>query len=256
MTRWNRALVTGASSGIGAAITRELAAEGTALVIVARDTARLDALAAELGGDIEVLSADLATSEGLAAVAERLRADERSIDLLVNNAGFGFQGEFPTLDLDAEKRVIDVNVGALHALCHAAAGTMKAVGGGAILNISSVAAFFPSGGNATYAATKAFVTSFSESLHQELSPQGVTVTASCPGFTRTEFLDRAGYDGPEIPGLLWQDADVVARHALAAAAKGRPRAVPGVLNKIGVFIFNHAPRALVRRAGSFDPKAG
>ncbi|MDG2028666.1 MAG: SDR family oxidoreductase [Acidimicrobiales bacterium] len=252
MTRWRRALVTGASSGIGAAITRQLASEGTALVIVARDTRRLDALAAELGGDIEVLTADLSTADGVTAVADRLTEVERPVDLLVNNAGFGFQGPYASLDYEAEQRVVDVNAGALHHLCHAAAGSMTDAGSGAILNVASVAAFIPSGSNATYAATKAFVTSFSESLHMDLSSVGVTVTASCPGFTRTEFAERAGFDASSVPKVFWQSAEAVARHALDATEKGKARAVPGALNKIGVFLFTHAPRILVRKAGSID----
>ncbi|MEM7142254.1 MAG: SDR family oxidoreductase [Actinomycetota bacterium] len=255
MTRWTRALVTGASSGIGEAIARQLAAENTRLVVVARDTGRLEALATELGGDVEVLTADLSTAAGVDAVADRLRDGERPVDLLVNNAGFGFTGEFSTLDLTDEQRVIAVNVAALHALCHAAAGAMTGRGEGAILNISSVAAFFPTGGNATYAATKAFVTSFSDSLHQELKVRGVTVTSSCPGFTRTEFQERAGYDASEIPGILWQSADDVARDALDATAAGKAQAIPGLKNKVGAFAFRHVPRGLIRRVGGFDPEA-
>lgn len=249
MSRWNRALVTGASSGIGASIARRLGADGTDLVVVARDRARLDALAAELPVSVEVLVADLSDAADVARVAERIRADHEPVDLLVNNAGLGFTGRFAELDYERERGVIVVNVLALHELSHAAATTMSARGAGGILNIASVAGYLPSAGGATYAATKAFVNSFSESLHQDLGDAGVIVTASCPGFTRTEFQDRAEIDPEDIPGFLWQDADTVAAHALAAVGAGKARVVPGVLNKLAVGAVKVAPLRLVRRVG-------
>lgn len=249
MPRWNRALVTGASSGIGAAIARRLAADGTALVVVARDRERLEALAAAVGVPTEVLVADLADPADLARVAARLGVAAEPIDLLVNNAGLGYSGRFAELDLGRERNVIAVNVTALHELSHAAAVAMTAAGRGGILNIASVAGYWPSPGGATYAATKAFVNSFSESLHQDLASAGVTVTVSCPGFTRSEFHERAGMDMQSSPRLLWQDADTVAAHALDAVAAGRARVVPGPLNKLAVGVLKVAPLALVRRLG-------
>ncbi len=256
MSRWNRALVTGASSGIGEAIARQLASEGTALVLVARSTDLLEALAAELPVDVEVLTADLADETSVGRVAARIEQAADAVDLVVNNAGLGFIGDFAELDYAKEKRVLDVNVGALHRLSHAAAGTFTARGGGAILNIASVAAFLPAARSATYAATKSFVTTFSEGLHQELEPKGVTVTVSCPGFTRTEFQDRADYDASDIPDRLWQDAATVARLSLDATAKGRARVITGGLNKIGAGIFKVLPvgimRPISRRAAGSD----
>jgi short-subunit dehydrogenase len=252
MPRWNRALVTGASSGIGAAIARQLADDGTDLVVVARDRARLDELAADAGVDVEVLGADLSIRDDVAGVAARRRAEERPVDLLVNNAGLGFTGRFADLDYERERGVVAVNVLALHELSHAAAVAMSTAGRGGILNIASVAGYWPSKSGATYAATKAFVNSFSESLHQDLADAGVTVTASCPGFTRTEFQDRAEMDSSDIPGFLWQDAETVAAHALAAVSEGRARVVPGVLNKMGVALLKVAPLRLVRRVNVRD----
>lgn len=253
MPRWNRALVTGASSGIGASIARQLAADGTDLVVVARDKRRLDALAADAGVEVEVLAADLANRDDVTHVAERISAGNRPVDLLVNNAGLGFTGRFASLDYERERGVLAVNVLALHELSHAAAVAMSAAGRGGILNIASVAGYWPSKGGATYAATKAFVNSFSESLHQDLADAGVTVTASCPGFTRTEFQDRADMDSSDIPAFLWQDADTVAAHALAAVSEGRARVVPGALNKMGVGLLKVAPLGLVRRFNAGDP---
>jgi short-subunit dehydrogenase len=247
MPRWNRALVTGASSGIGASIARRLAADGTDLVVVARDRDRLEALAATVPVQIEVLAADLSERADVGRVADRIRSTDAPVDLLVNNAGLGFTGRFAELDYERERGVVAVNVLALHELSHAAAVAMSAAGTGGILNIASVAGYLPSAGGATYAATKAFVNSFSESLHQDLADAGVVVTASCPGFTRTEFQDRAEIDQSDIPGILWQDADTVAAHALAAVAAGKARVVPGALNKIAVGLLKLAPLRVVRR---------
>ncbi len=247
MPPWNRALVTGASSGIGASIARQLAAQGVALVVVARDRQRLETLAAGVSVDVEVLVADLANPIDVARVADRLRSPDAPIDLLVNNAGLGFSGPYAALDYEAERRVVAVNVSALHELSHAAAESMAAAGSGAILNIASVAGYLPVGGSATYAATKAFVNSFSESLHQELADSGVVVTVSCPGYTRTEFHERADVDPTRIPKVLWQSADAVAAHALAGVAEGKARVVPGVLNKVAVGMLKVTPLAVLRR---------
>ncbi|MEZ5245798.1 MAG: SDR family oxidoreductase [Acidimicrobiales bacterium] len=252
MPRWNRALVTGASSGIGAAIARQLATDGTRLVVVARDRNRLEALAAEAGVDTEVLVADLSDPADVAMVAARLGATDEPIDLLVNNAGLGFTGRFAELDPARERGVVAVNVVALHELSHAAAVAMSAAGTGGILNIASVAGYLPSASGATYAATKAFVNSFSESLHQDLRDTGVVVTVACPGYTRTEFHARADIDQREIPKFLWQDAETVAADALAAVAAGKARVVPGVLNKVAVGLLKAAPLRLLRRINRIE----
>lgn len=247
MTRWNRALVTGASSGIGKAIAEQLAADGTRLVVVARDRDRLEALASSLAVEVEVLVADLADSDALAWVEGRLADQDEPIDLLVNNAGFGLTGPFHGLDIARESAVVAVNITALHRLTHAAAAAMvERGGGGGILNVSSIAAFAPAPSSATYAATKAFVSSFSEALHAELVEHHVHVTALCPGFTRTEFQDRAEFDASDIPDMLWQTAEEVAAAGLKGVDQNRTSVVPGAMNKVGAGVLNVIPAALRR----------
>jgi short-subunit dehydrogenase len=237
-TNWKRALVTGASSGIGEAAARRLAGAGTSLVLVARDQGRLEGLAGELdhhpGVDVEVLAADLADPHQLRAVEHRLLAEADPVDLLVNCAGFGTHGPFRGLPVDAEEAEVRVNVVAVLRLAHAAAAGLRRRAGdgprehpiGAILNVASIAAFQPTPTMATYAASKSFVLSFSQSLHEELRDEGVVVTCLCPGFTRTRFQERAAYDRP-VPRPLWMTADQVAAAGLAAVAAGRTVVVPG-----------------------------
>lgn len=245
--RWKRALVTGASSGIGEAMARQLAADGTDLVVVARDEARLRALASELGEDrVELLVADLADAGALAGVEARLGADP-AIDLLVNNAGFGFTGDFVELDIERECAVLAVNVEAVMRLSHAAGAAMRPLGRGGILNVSSIAGEVPAPNNATYGATKAFVTRFSEALHLELRDSGVHVSALLPGFTRTEFQTRAEYDTSKIPAMLWDDADTVARIGLAGVDRNKPVVVPTVKYRSAVALNKLTPAVLSRR---------
>lgn len=247
--RWQRAMVTGASSGIGRAFARRLAERGTDLVITARDGERLRALAAELRPrvEVEILIADLSDRDRLDVVVERLEATEGPIDLLVNNAGFGYSGDFVGLDRDGETAVVDVNIVALHRLAHAAGTAMSARGRGGILNVSSIAGSGPAPRAATYAATKAFVTSFSEALHVELGPQGVTVSCLCPGLTRTEFQERAGSGPDRVPGFLWQSAEAVAEAGLVGLDKGRAVVVPGAHNRILSAGIGLAPIGLIDR---------
>ncbi|MEM9202056.1 MAG: SDR family oxidoreductase [Actinomycetota bacterium] len=246
MATWKRALITGASSGIGRSIAHQLAAGGTELVVVARDGARLDALAEELPTEVEVLTADLGDDGAVSRVIERLVSGERPIDLLVNNAGLGFAGPtIETSDADDELTVA-VNVVALHRLTRAAAAAMADRGAGAILNVSSIAGDMPGPQSATYNATKAFVTSFSEALHVQLKPSGVTVTALCPGLTRTEFQERAGVADLGAPDFAWQTADEVARIGLEATAQGTAVVVPGALNKTLAGLLRTLPRGLTR----------
>lgn len=244
--------MTGASAGIGEAMARLLAAEGVDLVVVARDQARLEALAAELsaahaGVDVEVLVADLSDPAALAKVEARVADGERPVDLVVNNAGFGTYGDFADLDIDGEEREIAVNVVALVRLTHAALGAMLARGRGAVLNVSSVAGLQATPGNATYGASKAFVASFGEAVAGELAGTGVTLTTVLPGFTRTEFQARAGIEGRDIPGPAWMSAPDVAAQALAATRAGKAWFVPGVLNKALVAAAGPVPRGLKRR---------
>ena len=248
---WTKAIVTGASSGIGQAIARQLAEAGTHVVLVARTKTRLDELAAELGGAdrATVLPADLADPAGVASVAE-LISNDPDIDLVVNNAGFGSSGAIAESEVDAQLGMIDVNVRCLTHLSHAAAAAMAPRGGGAILNVSSVGGYVPAPTFAVYGATKAFVTSFSQALHTELEPEGVHVTCIAPGFTRTEFQDRADYDSSKMPGFMWQTADEVAAIALEATAKNKAMVVPGLPNKLMVGTVKPLPGALQRKIAS------
>ncbi len=250
--RWKRALVTGASSGIGDACCRLLAEEGTDLVVVARDAERLGRLADDLGPAVavEILAADLADPDQLARVEARLATDVDPVDLLVSNAGFGKTGDFVDLDVDVEAQVVAVNATAVLRLAHAAGRRMAAAGAGSILNVSSVAAYLPGPGSATYAATKAFVTSFSIGLGEELIPRGVQVTTLAPGFTRTEFQERAGMDPAEIPDLAWQSADVVARAGLDGVHAGKVVVIPGVHNKVAAGVASVLPARALQRLTS------
>jgi short-subunit dehydrogenase len=251
---WGTALVTGASSGIGAALARQLAAEGTNLVVVARDRSRLDALASELtdsgGVVVEVLPADLADADQLAAVEARVTEPDRPVDLVVNNAGFATSGPLIDADVAEEEREIKVNVVALVRLTHAAVRAMVPRGRGAIMNLSSLAALQATPGNATYGATKAFVAMFGESLSSELGGTGVTVTTVLPGFTRTEFQQRAGIERRRIPGPAWQSADDCAAEGLAATRAGKPWVVTGTLNKVAAAAVGPVPRRFRRWAAT------
>ncbi len=253
---WRTALVTGASSGIGAALARQLAAEGTALVVVARDEARLEALAATLGGGtpagvaVEVLPADLADRGSLAAVEARIADTERAIDLVVNNAGFGTYGPLIDADIDVEEREIAVNVTALVRLTHAAVRAMVPRGRGAMVNISSMAALQATPGNATYGATKGFVAMFGEAVSSELAGTGVTVTTVLPGFTHTEFHERAGVEPRRPLGMPWQSAEDCAAEALAAAHAGKSWVVTGRANKVAAAAAGPVPRRVRRWAAA------
>jgi uncharacterized protein len=245
---YQTALVTGASSGIGERLARRLAADGCSLVILARRTGRLEALAAELRGahrvGVEVLTADLTSPGGLAAAEARLSDPDRPVELLVNNAGFGVSGLFADLPAGRAEDQVRLNVTAVVRLTHAALPGMLRRAHGGVLNVSSVSGFVPSPGAATYGATKAFVTSFSESLAAEVKGRGVHVTALCPGFTRTDGSGRSG------PALAWLDVDQVARAGLDAVAAGRVLAVPGAQYKSVVSLTRVVPRAVMRSAAA------
>ena len=254
-----RALVTGASAGIGEEFARQLAKDSYDLVLVARRRDRLDALAKELsaahGASCEVITADLAQSDEVARIEERLRAGD--IDLLVNNAGFGTFGEFAKLPLDRELEELDVNVRALMRLSHAALGGMTERGRGGIINVASAAGFQPIPYNATYAATKAFVLHFSEALHEEGRGHGVSVTCLCPGPVRTEFQRVSGVDEKALPSFAWVSVDTVVDSALSALRHGRAIALPGTFNAVTANSVRLAPRFLVRRiAGSMFRNQG
>jgi hypothetical protein len=252
MPEWQRALVTGASSGIGEAFTRELAARGTALVLVARNAEKLDALAAglraEQGVAVEVLPADLTTDEGCGAVCDRLRANEEPVDLLVNNAGVGTSGAFGEIPLAREMQLLRLNVSALVQLSHAAVTAMKTRRHGGVVNVSSLTGFQPYPFGATYGASKAFVNSFSKALHTELADHGVKVLALCPGFTRTSFQSSAGIARTPIPGWLWLQPEDVARAGLAALGSGRAIRVVGPAFRVWALATKVVPERLLRRA--------
>ncbi|MCW2606004.1 MAG: short-chain dehydrogenase/reductase [Frankiales bacterium] len=246
-TRRPVALVTGATAGIGAEFARQLAARGSDLVLVARDTGRLDALAEQLraqGAAVEVLPADLASDDGCARVEWRLG---EGVDLLVNNAGLGNPGAFHEVSRESEEHMLRVNVRAVMRLTHAALPSMVERGRGRVLNVSSVAGFAPGARGATYSASKAWVTNFSESLHLQYAPQGVTVTALCPGFTRTEFHSRADMDVSGVPGPMWLSARRVVGDALDDLDAGRPLSVPGAQYKVIVGLSRVIPSGV--RAG-------
>src|SRR5665811_999323 len=202
------ALVTGATSGIGHAFCRELAERGNNLVIVARHRARLENVSDELRArhsvNVEILAADLSKRTQLRRVADRVADREHPIDLLVNNAGFGTSRSFVKGDVADEEAMLDVLCRAVLVLSHAGALSMKERGRGHIINVSSVAGFVPT---STYGAAKAWVTAFTESLAHELSGSGVSATALCPGFTHTEFHERAEIDVSRLPKAMWLEAE-------------------------------------------------
>ncbi|MCZ7530330.1 MAG: SDR family oxidoreductase [Acidimicrobiia bacterium] len=250
------ALVTGASAGIGEQFARYLGAGGHDIVLVARDRARLEALAKDLDADhgarAEVLAADLTDPDELERVESRLSSTDAPVDLLVNNAGFGTIGRFDRLPVDREVDEIELNVIAVVRLAHAAASAMVSRGHGAILNVSSIASRQPTPNMATYAATKAFVSSFSQSLHVELGGAGVHVMVLEPGFTRTEFQDRLGTGEEEgrVPEFLWTTPDTVVEGALADLRRGKAVSVPGWTNKVMAGSSSAMPAAVTRRVAA------
>ncbi|MFC3503626.1 SDR family NAD(P)-dependent oxidoreductase [Micromonospora krabiensis] len=243
-----RALVTGATAGIGAAFARRLAADGWHLVLVARDAARLAETATELTGryghEVEVLPADLSTDDGCAAVEARL-TDGSPVDLLVNNAGISLNKPFLRSTADDEARLLRLNVHAVMRLTLAAVRPMTERRDGAVINVSSVAGFGAVMPGSTYSASKAWVTNFSESVGQSTRPFGVRVMALCPGYTRTEFHDRAGINMSKTPEWMWLKADDVVDEALRDLRKGRLISVPAWKYKLAVAGLRHAPRRLL-----------
>ena len=244
------ALVTGASSGLGAEFARQLAARGADLVLVARDRAALDDVAerlrAEYRVDVEVHPADLVDEEGLASVARRVADRDRPIGILVNNAGFGLDLDFAANDIADEQRHLDLHVRATMHLTHAALGAMLARGSGRVINVSSVAAFLP---RSTYGAVKAWVVSFSRWANAVYRPHGVTVTAVCPGFTHTSFHERLGLPpGREgIAAPLWLDAAEVVREGLRDAARGKAVSIPSLRYKVLVAAVRVLPAPVAAR---------
>ena len=248
-------LVTGATAGIGAQFAGVLAEKGHDVVLVARDRARLENVSDDLrrtyGVATEILVADLADRAQVGKVAERLADEAEPIDLLVNNAGFGMSRSFLRNPVEQEEELLDVLCRAVLVLSHAAATAMRARGRGAIVNVSSVAGFAAMG---TYSAAKSWVTVFSEALGTELSGTGVSVTALCPGFVRTEFHDRAGIDMGGLPAPMWLDARRLVVDALDDVARGRAVSVPGLPYRVLVAAMGLVPRSAVRRGSRFVQK--
>ncbi len=247
------AIVTGASAGIGAAYADRLARDAYDLVLVARRRDRLEEMAERLarthGRSVAVLAADLGSAAGVRAVEARIAA-EPALELVVNNAGFGTTGLFAELDRDAEEEEVRLNVLALVRLTHAAVAVFKARGHGSVINVSSLAGFQPAPFNATYAATKAFVNSFTQAVSEELRGSGVRLQLLCPGFTRTEFQEVAGFSTETIPDFAWMTADAVVSSSLEALRKGDLVVIPGGGNKMMGAVFRAMPASLARRVGA------
>ena len=226
------ALITGASAGIGEAMARRLGDAGVACVLVARRDDRLREIA-QTYPNFEVLAANLFTDEGVRAVEDRIVDASRPIDLVVNNAGFGTSGYFDELDPDRLDREIGLNIRALTRLSHAAMRAMRERRRGWILNVSSVAGFQAGPMLSVYSATKAYVTNFSEGLHEEAKRHGVVVTALCPGLTRTEFqsVSNTTEFQSNFPAFAWCTPEMVAKVGLEDCARGRALSVPGGIYK-------------------------
>ena len=244
------ALITGASAGLGAEFARQLCRKVHRLVLAARRKDRLDALAAELG-NARPVEIDLGEPGAAAELVRNVEAAGEQIDLLINNAGFGLRGRFVELDAAREREMIDLNCGALTDLCRAIAPQMIERRSGGILNVASTAAFQPGPKMAVYFATKAFVLSFTEALHEELKPHGVKVSALCPGPTRTEFGEVAGIATLGQFDRLSMDAEPVVRAGIEGLERNRAVVIPGAINKAGAWSTRLAPRSVVRKiAGS------
>lgn len=240
------ALITGASAGLGAEFARQLAKRGYRLVLAARRKERLDSLAAELGNARSV-EIDLSREGAAAELIRNLSDAGETVDLLVNNAGFGLHGRFDKADPNRLRQMVDLNCGALTDLCRAVLPAMVERGSGAILNVASTAAFQAGPGMAVYFATKAYVLSLSEALHEEVRRSGVRVTALCPGPTRTEFGEVAGFKGNGAFDRFAMDPETVVRAGLDALDRNKAVVVTGTLNKVGAFSTRLAPRSVLRR---------
>lgn len=241
------ALVTGASAGLGAEYARQLAADGWDLVLVARDRARLEVIATATraaGVTVEVLPSDLSVRRDTDRVAERLADAKRPVDLLVNNAGFGFATRFEATDVGVLDAALDVMVRAVMLLSQAAARAMRSRGSGAILNVASVAAELPGG---VYAAHKAWVKVFTEGLANDLKGSGVTATAVLPGLVHTEFHERAHVAIAGAPGWMWLKPPQVVKASLRAVRRGRVATTPTLRYRTLLVLSHLVPRVLVRR---------
>ena len=248
-----RALVTGSTSGLGLEFAWQLAGTGHDLVLVSRDEDRLRAVTAQLRDvhsvEVEVLPADLSDREQLERVALRLTDPVEPIDLLVNNAGYGLRGGFLEVGIEDHEKQMDTLMRAVLVLSHAAACTMVQRRRGAILNVSSLAGYTTAG---PYAASKSWVTVFTESLAMELEGTGVSATALLPGFVQTEFHERAGMAMDGLPRITWLKAPYVVEQALKDTARGAVLSIPSVKYRTAGEVSRLAPRPLVRALTSPD----
>ena len=240
------ALITGASAGLGVEFARQLSAKGHRLVLVARRKERLDELAKELG-NARAVALDLSKKDAAAKMMANIAAAGETADLLVNNAGFGLIGRFAELDARRLRQMIDLNCGALTELCSAVVPAMIARRSGAILNVASTAAFQPGPKMAVYFATKAFVLSLSEALHEELKPHGIKVSCLCPGPTRTEFGDVARFGGNGLFDRVAMNARDVVETGISGLDRNKAVVVAGWMNKLGAASTRFAPRFVVRK---------
>jgi short-subunit dehydrogenase len=248
MNKW--ALVTGASSGIGAALARVYAEERHNVILVARREQKLLALAEELRGngvEVHVIPMDLSHKKSARQLFKAVQQLDVHVDVLVNNAGFTYLGRFVDMDLGAAEDMMQLNLGTLVALTHLFARPMIAAGGGRILNLSSTTAFQPMPGYALYAAGKALILSFSEALFEELKGTGVSVTVLCPGPTESEMIDAVQAESNiKSPSFMVADARAVAKEGFDAANRGEALCVPGLSNKITTMMVRQPPRWLIR----------
>lgn len=245
------ALITGATAGLGAAFAERLARDGHHLVLVARNTERMHAQAADLhdrhGVEVSVLTADLATESGITALEERVGAADQPVDLVVNNAGFGNKGRFLDVPMEDELTMLKVHCEAVLRSTAAAVRSMRVRRRGGVVNVASAAAFLPRG---TYGASKAWIAQFTQGVAADVAGSGVRLMALCPGFVRTEFHQRAGMDAENVPKWMWLDAGRVVDAALTDLARGRTLSIPDPRYKTLMSLTRLAPRGLLARATS------
>ena len=243
-------LITGASAGLGVEFAKQCAARGDEVILAARRKDRLNALAAELG-KAHVIVADLAKPKAAADLLKEIKSRGLWVRTLINNAGFGLRGRFDALPLNRQLEMIDLNIRSLTNLSFVMLDDMRAHGGGGILNVASTAAFQPGPNMAVYFATKAYVLSFTEALHEEWKDRGIKVSALCPGPTRTEFGDVAGIKTLGSFDKLAMDAAPVVQTGLKGLENNDAVVIPGFTNKVGAWSTRLAPRSTVRKiAGS------
>ena len=246
------ALVTGASSGIGEWFARHLAHQGADLILVARRQDRLEALKQEFenhGARVWIFALDLAQPGAAQRLWELTEEQGLPVDILINNAGFGQHGEFLDVDLDRHRNVLQLNINALTELTWLFAHDMKQRGAGQILLVASIAAYMPVPEFSTYAASKSFVLSFGQSLHNELRPYGVDVTVLSPGGVATEFMDVAGQKIDDWRTIAIMKPETVAADALKALSRGRRVIIPGWLYKVSMTSLRLIPNALQMMIG-------